>query len=72
MHLDLPEDDDYDTVAGFVLAQLGRVPAVGDVFETHDARFTALAATPTHVNRIGIEKLSTTVNNGKKSNGNGS
>lgn len=71
LRLGLPEDDDYDTVAGFVLAQLGRVPEVGDAFETHDARFTALAATPTHVNRIGIELLSTAANNGKKSSGNG-
>ncbi len=71
LRLGLPEDDDYDTVAGFVLAQLGRVPKVGDAFETHDARFTALAATPTHVNRIGIEMLSTAADNGKKSSGNG-
>ena len=71
LRLDLPEDDDYDTVAGFVLAQLGRVPKVGDAFETHDARFTALAATPTHVTRIGLELLSTAARNGRKSNGNG-
>lgn len=53
--LELPEDDDYDTVAGFVLAQLGRVPAAGDSFESHRARFTTLAATETHVQKIGIE-----------------
>jgi len=28
--LDLPEDDDYDTIAGFVLHQLRRVPEEGD------------------------------------------
>jgi CBS domain containing-hemolysin-like protein len=26
----LPEDDDYDTVSGLVMARLGRVPSVGD------------------------------------------
>jgi CBS domain containing-hemolysin-like protein len=28
--IDLPEDDDYDTVSGLVMARLGRVPKVGD------------------------------------------
>ncbi len=55
--LTLPEDDDFDTIAGFLLAQLGHVPRVGETFEAHDARFTALAATPTHVQRVGIELL---------------
>jgi len=53
--LDLPEDVEYDTVAGYVLANLGRVPAVGASFENGRARFTALAATSTPVARIGIE-----------------
>ncbi len=55
--LQLPEDDDFDTIGGFVLAQLGHVPAVGEMFESHDAKFTALATAPTHVKRVGIELL---------------
>ena len=31
--IDLPEHDDYDTLAGLVLQVLGRVPQVGDVAE---------------------------------------
>ena len=37
---DLPEDSyDYDTVGGLFMAQMGRVPAVGDKFEWNDLRF---------------------------------
>ncbi len=28
--LDIPEDEDYDTIGGFVMAELGKVPARGD------------------------------------------
>ena len=31
--LEIPEDPSYDTVAGFVLHQLGRIPELGDVVE---------------------------------------
>jgi len=55
--LRIPEDDDFDTVGGFVLAKLGHVPSAGETFESHDARFTAVATAPTHVRRVAIELL---------------
>jgi putative hemolysin len=53
--LRLPEDEEFDTVAGFVLAQLGHVPSVGEGFDTEDAQFTTVEATATHVQRIAID-----------------
>ena len=58
-------------IGGFVLAQLGHVPEVGETFESHNARFTAIAATPTHVQRIGIELLEAPAGNGQERKGNG-
>ena len=55
--LDLPESDEYDTVGGYLITQLGRVPQEGEVYEMARARFTAIVATPTHVQRIGVELL---------------
>jgi CBS domain containing-hemolysin-like protein len=34
----VPESDDYETVAGFVLETLGRIPSVGDDVETEHGR----------------------------------
>ncbi|WP_125099459.1 hemolysin family protein [Leucobacter chromiireducens] len=34
--VEIPEDDDYDTVAGFVLRELGRIPEVGEIVELAD------------------------------------
>jgi putative hemolysin len=37
---ELPEDsDDYDTLGGLFMAQMGRVPTMGDNFEWNDLRF---------------------------------
>lgn len=37
---ELPEDsDDYDTLGGLIMTQLGRIPTTGDKFEWNDMRF---------------------------------
>ncbi len=64
--LALPENEDFDTVAGFVLAHLGHVPKIGEAFEAHDARFTAILATARHVKRVGIELLGRPSPNGER------
>lgn len=64
LNLSLPEDDDYETIGGFMLAQLGHVPEVGETVEAFDAKFTATEATPTHVVRIAIELLAPATTNG--------
>ena len=40
LHLDLPEEDSYTTIAGFVLAQAGRMMNVGDSIEFEGMKFT--------------------------------
>jgi len=64
--LALPEDEEFDTVAGFVLATLGRVPEVGESFESHSARFSVLAATSTQIQRIAVEILEPALTNGDR------
>jgi putative hemolysin len=66
IELGLPEDEDFDTVAGFMLARLGRVPQIGESIETDHARFTVLAGTATHIRRIGIKLLEPAAVNGPR------
>src|SRR5690606_37704581 len=47
--LDLPEDEDYDTVGGFVFATLGHIPEPGEMFEAHGVKITVNAAERTKV-----------------------
>jgi len=57
LELHLPEDEGFDTIAGFVLSVLGRVPETGATFESHGVRVRVLAATPTAVKRVAMERI---------------
>jgi putative hemolysin len=50
----LPEDGDFDTIAGFLLDRFGRVPLKGESDEIPEAVFEILSATPTKIDRIAI------------------
>ncbi|QDV44160.1 Hemolysin C [Stieleria neptunia] len=45
LHWELPESDDYETVAGLVLCNLGEIPEAGATFQIGDAAFEVLQAT---------------------------
>ncbi|MDA0214040.1 MAG: hemolysin family protein [Planctomycetota bacterium] len=55
--LDLPTEEDFDTIAGLILLNFGRVPVVGEAFSRYGARFTVLSATPVRVVKIRIDLL---------------
>ncbi|MBP7051457.1 MAG: HlyC/CorC family transporter [Phycisphaerae bacterium] len=55
--LDLPEDEDYDTVGGFVFSRLGYVPKAGEDFDYEKLRFTIASAEPRRVKRVRIQRL---------------
>jgi len=55
LSLQLPEDEEYDTLAGFVLAQLGHVPVIGEVLDMKEIRFKTLEASATQIKRLSIE-----------------
>lgn len=47
--IELPESDDYDTVAGYVNTTIGRIPDVGEVLRTGSIEIEILEAEPTRV-----------------------
>ena len=55
---DIPEDD-YDTIAGFIIAQLGYLPENGkhDVVEFEGLRFTVLSVDERRIDKVKIEIL---------------
>lgn len=55
--LELPEDQGYDTIAGFISTTLARIPRAGTVFEQQHVRFTVLEAEPQRITRVKLERL---------------
>ncbi len=56
----LPEDEDYDTLGGFVFSHLGYIPKTGETFDYHNLKFVISSAESRRVKRIKIEKTAGT------------
>ena len=54
LDVELPEDEDYDTVGGFVFATLGHIPKAGEAFDYEGMRFTVTEAERTRVVRVEV------------------
>jgi len=53
--LNLPEDEDYETIGGFVFSHLGYIPKTGESFDYEDYKFTISSAEARRVKRIKIK-----------------
>ena len=58
LEIELPDEEDYDTLGGFVFSHLGYIPKTGQTFDYANLRFTIIAAEPRSVRRVRIENLS--------------
>lgn len=59
-HIDIPEDDDYQTLAGYLLFNLGELPSQGAKIELGDKLFTILKRTSTRIEQVRIEPVEET------------
>lgn len=57
LHLRLPREEGFETLAGFVLARLDRIPRKGDSFEFEGRRYTVVEMEERRVSKVKIEGL---------------
>jgi putative hemolysin len=62
--VELPEDEDYDTLGGFVFSHLGYIPKAGETFNYNDLKFVISSAESRRIKRIRIEKIAGTEDSG--------
>ena len=55
--LNLPEDEDYETIGGFVFSRLGYIPKTGETFDYENLKFTIASAETRKIKRIKIQKI---------------
>lgn len=56
LDIKLPEDEDYDTIGGFVFSHLGYIPKVGESFDYENLTVKVAAAGPRVVKKLKITK----------------
>ncbi|MFQ5806543.1 MAG: hemolysin family protein [Phycisphaerae bacterium] len=54
LDLEIPDDDDYDTIGGFVFTTLGKIPDKGEEFTHGNVHFVVMDAEPRKINRLRI------------------
>ncbi len=54
LNLELPEDDDYDTIGGFIFSTLGRIPRTGEHFDHENLHIEIVDAEERRINRVRI------------------
>ena len=62
LNLNLPDEEDFETLGGFMFYVFGAIPRQGDTIETHGCRFTIVDGDVRRVTRVRIEKQSATGN----------
>lgn len=50
-----PEDQEFDTIGGFVMSCFGRIPAAGDEYFWKDLKLTVLEADERHIAKVRID-----------------
>jgi CBS domain containing-hemolysin-like protein len=55
--LNLPEDEDYETIGGFVFSRLGYIPKTNESFDYENLKFTIASAEARKIKRIKIQKI---------------
>jgi putative hemolysin len=53
--IELPEDGDYESVGGFVVAEFGAIPPADTLIESHGVNLKVLASDPRHVQKVEIK-----------------
>lgn len=62
-HLDIPEDDEYQTLAGYILVKTGQIPAEKEKIQLNDIEFEILEKS---ANRLELIRVNTHINDSQE------
>ena len=67
LKIELPEDEDYETLGGFVFSRMGRIPKVGEHCAHNNINIEVIAAEPRRVTRLRLNIASPSENDHSES-----
>ena len=53
----LPDDSDFETISGFLMAEFGRIPRRGESYQWNNLRLTIQQASERSIDRVRVERL---------------
>ena len=56
MDMEISEEEGYDTLGGYIMATVGRIPQTGEHLETDDLVIDILAASPRRLDTVKIRR----------------
>lgn len=56
LNIELPISEDYESLGGLMMSQLGKIPTVGDIVDLGDIKLEVLEVEKMRVSKIGLEK----------------
>ena len=56
MDMEISEEEGYDTLGGYIMASLGRIPQAGEHIETEELLIDILAASPRRLDTVKIRR----------------
>lgn len=59
LEISLPDDEDYETIGGFVFSKLGKIPSVGERCDQPDVAIEVIGAEPRRITRLRLTLQST-------------
>ncbi len=60
----LPESDDYETIAGLVINEIGRIPEAGEIIDLFEYHFEILESSNIHIEKLKISIIRSDEENG--------
>lgn len=57
LNVELPEDEDYDTIGGFVFSTMGKIPSAGEELCFNNVRLRVIDAEERKINRLRVEVI---------------
>jgi len=57
LNVEFPEEEDYDTLGGYITTRIGRIPSVGESFELDGFKMDIVEADPRRIHKVRIQRV---------------